>query len=205
LSSYLTITEPLRIEIEKIKGSRFIADAIPVTSASEIATGLAAIRDEFADASHHCYAWRLLGDQHRSSDDGEPAGSAGKPILNHLLGSELQQTLIVVTRYFGGTKLGSGGLIRAYGAAAKAALEGVERIEKIERTSFSLRFGYGMTAAVQSVLTRFEAEESASHYGEVVELSVLIVKERGAAFAAELSEATAGQVRAVPDQGDSAQ
>lgn len=109
----------------KEKGSKFIGIAIPVKSEDEVKMALEDLRKEYHDARHHCYAW-MLGydrDQFRANDDGEPSNSAGKPILGQIESFELTNVLIVVVRYFGGTKLGVGGLITAYKTAAKEALE----------------------------------------------------------------------------------
>lgn len=109
----------------KEKGSKFIGIAIPLKSEDEVKMALEDLRKEYHDARHHCYAW-MLGydrDQFRANDDGEPSNSAGKPILGQIESFELTNVLIVVVRYFGGTKLGVGGLITAYKTAAKEALE----------------------------------------------------------------------------------
>ncbi|MEZ5072610.1 MAG: YigZ family protein [Bacteroidales bacterium] len=100
----------------RAKGSKFIARAFPVADEEEIKTYLDDLRKEYHDARHHCYAWRLdpEGSLHRSNDDGEPSGSAGKPILGQLRSFDVTQALVVVIRYFGGTLLGVGGLIQAY-------------------------------------------------------------------------------------------
>ncbi len=119
-----TINTRSRIE-NRVRGSRFIATAIPISSREHVSEAIDDLRKEFWEASHHCYAYQLApdGSDYRFSDDGEPSGSAGKPILLVLQRAELLDTLIVVTRYFGGTKLGVGGLARAYGEAAADVLE----------------------------------------------------------------------------------
>ncbi|MCA9739293.1 MAG: YigZ family protein, partial [Gemmatimonadetes bacterium] len=121
----VTVARAVRVEIPRIKGSRFIADLVPVSDAAQADAAVDAARAAFPDARHHCFAWRVgaRGDTFRFGDDGEPAGSAGRPILQHLEGLDVTDAVLVVTRYFGGTKLGVGGLIRAYGGAAAAALE----------------------------------------------------------------------------------
>ena len=104
--------------------SRFLAISFPISSEEEAAERLKERRKEYWDATHHCYAYSL-GPRHavcRFSDDREPSGTAGKPILDAILGANVQNVLVIVTRYFGGTLLGTGGLVRAYGAAAKAVL-----------------------------------------------------------------------------------
>ena len=122
---YYTISRPARVEI-KVKGSRFIAETHLVASIDEAGARLAAIRKREHAATHHCYAWRVgLCDETQSkySDDGEPNGTAGRPIYDAVEGRSLTNILLVVTRYFGGTKLGTGGLVRAYSEAAGSVLE----------------------------------------------------------------------------------
>ena len=106
--------------IYKEKGSKFLAFAYPVVSEEEVKAILESVRKEYYDARHHCYAWRLglNGNQWRYNDDGEPSSTAGRPIYGQILSRELSDVLIVVVRYFGGTKLGVPGLIRAYRTAA---------------------------------------------------------------------------------------
>jgi uncharacterized YigZ family protein len=119
-----TVATASRHEGEQIKGSRFIVDIVSVAAESDARDALSAIAAEFADASHHCWAWRMATPSiERASDDGEPSGSAGRPILAQLAGRDLVDTAAIVTRYFGGTKLGVGGLVRAYGGAVGEALD----------------------------------------------------------------------------------
>ena len=122
--TYLTIGGYARAEI-KIKGSRFIAEAMPVARVEAAEKEIAAVCKREFNATHHCTAYRIgpNGDVFRYNDDGEPSGTAGIPILRQIDGRSLTDTLVVVTRYFGGTKLGTGGLIRAYGDAARQVLE----------------------------------------------------------------------------------
>jgi len=128
----------------KDKGSRFISFAVPVKAESEIKSELDAIRKQYYDARHHCYAWILGFDKSafRANDDGEPSGTAGKPIHGQLLSHDLTNTLIVVVRYFGGIKLGVRGLIDAYKAAAADAILNNEIITKIIHELYSVDFDY---------------------------------------------------------------
>ena len=104
-----TVVTSTRYEGDPVKGSRFIVDIVSVTNESEARQALASVAGEFPDASHHCWAWRIaLPAIERASDDGEPSGSAGRPILAQLVGRDLVDTAAIVTRYFGGTKLGVG-------------------------------------------------------------------------------------------------
>ncbi len=128
--------------IYKDKGSKFIAIAIPIKNQNQIKNHLNFIRKKYHDASHHCYAWALglKRENHRFNDDGEPSGTAGKPIYGQILSYNITNVLIVVIRYFGGTKLGKGGLINAYKNAASGALNNnrivTETIREIYRVSF---------------------------------------------------------------------
>lgn len=116
----------------KDRGSKFFAYAFPVFSEEDIKNRLGELKKQYPDATHHCYAWILNPDKsaQRANDDGEPANTAGRPILRQILSKGLTNTLVIVVRYFGGTLLGAGGLITAYGEAAKLALEGAGKEER---------------------------------------------------------------------------
>ncbi|MFT5059681.1 MAG: putative YigZ family protein, partial [Planctomycetota bacterium] len=156
--SYRTPSAHFQYEPDKIKGSRFIADVSPVQNAEEAEAFVRLIRDQYPDACHHCYAWRtgMQGEVHRSSDDGEPSGSAGRPIAAQLEGHELTQLVVVVTRYFGGTKLGVGGLMRAYGGAAGQALDRVEVTTKIITEPVRFAYPYDCSGPVEGILHSHE-------------------------------------------------
>lgn len=128
----------------KEKGSKFIALAFPVKDEIEIKVILQELRKSYYDARHHCYAYRLEPDKKkfRSNDDGEPSGSAGKPILGQLHSFDLTNILIVVIRYFGGTKLGVSGLINAYRTAARDAIENTTILTETERKVYKIKFDY---------------------------------------------------------------
>ncbi|MBT3222948.1 MAG: YigZ family protein, partial [Proteobacteria bacterium] len=135
MATFRTITATIRFRPEPIKGSRFIATATPVASSDEAQRVIADITSEMPDATHHCWGWSLHDpERSRSSDDGEPGGSAGRPILAQIQGHKLTNIVVVVTRYFGGTKLGVGGLIRAYGGAAGMVLDRACVVEVEETT-----------------------------------------------------------------------
>lgn len=141
--SYHTLAGPAEA-IYKEKSSKFLAYAYPVESEEEIRTLLDALRKKYYDATHHCYAWRLgpHGETFRTNDDGEPSGTAGKPILGQLLSNELVNCLIVVVRYFGGTKLGVSGLIGAYKESAAEAIRAAEIVERTVDTVVEVEFSY---------------------------------------------------------------
>jgi uncharacterized YigZ family protein len=130
--------------VYKDRGSKFLAFAFPVSSEEEVKSHLRELKREFHDARHHCYAYRLgtENQQYRINDDGEPSGTAGKPIYGQIVSNELTNILVVVVRYFGGTLLGTSGLINAYRAAAKECLQNAAIIEKTVLERFSLHFRY---------------------------------------------------------------
>ncbi len=138
----------------KEKGSKFIAIAFHVETEDDINEARANIKTKYFDARHHCYAYRINpeNEQSRSSDDGEPSGTAGKPILNQLLSFELTNTLIIVVRYFGGTKLGVSGLILAYKSATRDAIENNKIVKKFITSEVELRFEYPLMNLVMKVI-----------------------------------------------------
>ena len=140
----------------KVKGSKHFSFAFPVSSESDIKERLSEIRVLHHAARHHCYAWRLGHDalHYRSNDDGEPSNSAGPPILGVLKSNSLTNVLIIVVRYFGGTKLGVGGLIDAYRTSAVQAVESGSIVECIRSSTFIVKFPYSQMGAVMNVLKR---------------------------------------------------
>jgi uncharacterized YigZ family protein len=138
----------------KDRGSRFIAIARPVSSQEEIKTIIEELRREYHDARHHCYAWMLLPDRQtwRVNDDGEPSGTAGRPIMGQINSLELTNVLVVVIRYFGGTLLGVSGLINAYRSAAEDALSNARVIEKQVNENWLVTFPYTAMNDVMKVM-----------------------------------------------------
>src|SRR2546428_3575544 len=172
--SFLTIAKALRAPELKVKGSRFIADIVPAVSKEEVEKTLRVIRKEFHDATHHCFAYRLgIGSTlTRAADDGEPSGTAGKPILFVLTTNKLTNVLLVVTRYFGGTKLGTGPLARAYAEAAQQALS-LSKIIRVHLTdTLSLQVPYDDEPAFGRFLRRMKLEATDVHYLDSVRLQV---------------------------------
>ena len=151
--TYRSIAAPAK-GIYKELGSKFLAFAHPVETEDQAKEILAAVRKEYFDARHHCFAWRLglTGEPSRLSDDGEPSSTAGRPIHGQLLSQELSDILVVVVRYFGGVKLGVPGLIRAYRTATQDALANALIVEKVAGEHFTLKFGYLQMNDVMKVL-----------------------------------------------------
>ncbi|MFL5739364.1 MAG: IMPACT family protein [Flavisolibacter sp.] len=156
MNFYHTIERPASAEY-KDRGSRFIAFAFPIASAEDFKKRLKEIKDEHPKASHHCFAWRMGtdGNQFRSSDDGEPSGTAGKPILGQIDSRQLTDTAVVVVRYFGDTLLGVPGLIQAYKTATSLCLQLTPVIEKPVLIPYELEFDYTMMNEVMMVVKRF--------------------------------------------------
>ena len=138
----------------KEKGSKFLAFALPAKSEEDVKEHLGRLRKEYHDARHHCYAYRLGSDKsaYRYNDDGEPSGTAGKPIYGQILSYDLTNILIVVIRYFGGTKLGVSGLINAYKSAARDALEEARIISKTIKDIYSIRFEYPLMNDIMRII-----------------------------------------------------
>ena len=155
--SYHTLAGPAEA-IYKEKSSKFLAYAYPVESEEEIRTLLDALRKKYYDATHHCYAWRLgpHGETFRANDDGEPSGTAGKPILGQINSAGLTDILIVVVRYFGGIKLGTSGLIVAYREAASEAISANEIIERQVEDEVHFGFEYPLMNEVMRIVKEEE-------------------------------------------------
>ena len=164
-------------------GSRFfafVASAADVTAAEAF---VEALRKRYPDATHHCFAWRV-GEPpvERSSDDGEPGGTAGAPMLQALRAAELADVVAVVVRWFGGTKLGKGGLVRAYGGAVRAALERLPVAIERHRRRFVVALPFERIGAVRRLIRPPEVELASERWGERVELELAVVDERAGAL-----------------------
>lgn len=188
------VTRPATAEIEKIKGSRFVADISPASTPRAAESFVAAIRSREPSASHHCWAYRIAPGTVRASDDGEPTGTAGPPILRRLESASLWETAVVVTRYYGGTNLGTGGLIRAYGAAAAEAIAAASIGEKYRMASFALRFPYDMSSVIERAIATYNGEITKSDYAEFVDLTVSVPASTGSEFVNDVRDATSGTV-----------
>ena len=151
----------------KDNGSRFIAFAIPVETEEEVKELVAGFRKEYHDARHHCYAYRIgaSGETWRASDDGEPSGTAGRPILGQIDSAGLSDILIVVVRYFGGIKLGVPGLIKAYKTASADALANAPVCEKIAGSWYRVGFGYDAMPQVMKMVKDLDLPQRARDFG----------------------------------------
>lgn len=192
MDAFLTLAAPAAAET-RVRGSTFIAFAAPARDEEGARACLAAREKEFWDATHNCSAWSLRGGVRRANDAGEPSGSAGAPILAAIEGAGVTDCVVVVTRYFGGTKLGVGGLVRAYGDAAAEALAAAPRRQGVPAVRLRLAYPYAHTAAAMRGLERAGAAEVVHGYtgdGGVVDFAVPAGAE--AALGEELREASGG-------------
>lgn len=185
----------------RVRGSTFLALAAPVAD-EEGARGVLAERERrFFDATHNCSAWRLRGGVWRANDAGEPSGSAGAPILAAIEGADVRDCIVVITRYYGGTKLGVGGLVRAYGEAAALALEAAPRLAATPAVRCRIRYPYEHTAAVMRALEQAGAERIEHGYaagGQEGEVEFSVGARREPALREQLREQTAGAL--VPER-----
>lgn len=155
-----TIQSPVENVLSKEKGSKFIGFAFPINNEKELKEALGKIRDEHPKATHHCYAFRLglSGENYRANDDGEPSGSAGLPIYNQLLAHNLTNILVIVVRYYGGTKLGVSGLVKAYKDSAKLTLDESTIITKELQIELEITFDYSQQNIIFTLLNKNEAK-----------------------------------------------
>ena len=192
--TYRTLAGPTEATL-KIKGSRFIGEARPVPDAAAAEEQIEEIRKREYSATHHCTAYRVGpdGGTFRYNDDGEPSGTAGPPILRQIDALELTNVLVVVTRYYGGTKLGTGGLIRAYGDAAAEALALAPVREVIQRVPVRLRFAYADTSPAMHTIEQFDTQIVETHYTEETELVVAVRASEAEALAARFIDNLGGR------------
>lgn len=177
------------------KRSRFIGQIRPVETEAEAQAMIAAVKKEHYDARHNCFAYIIReGGVMRYGDDGEPQGTAGQPILAVLSGAGVQNVCCTVTRYFGGVLLGTGGLVRAYTAAAKAALDDAGISQMALWHNISLRCAYNMFERVRRLLDEHEAVLENTDYGADIVISALVREDKTAAFSDALREMSAGSI-----------
>ena len=181
-------------EIEE-KKSRFIANIAPVTSVEEANEYIASIKKQYWDARHNCSAF-CIGDDGmttRCSDDGEPSGTAGRPMLEVLTREKITNVCVVVTRYFGGTLLGTGGLVRAYQAAVKAGLENCSILKKISGAFVEIKCDYTDFGKIQFMCSSNDYYIDDVEYGEAVTVKALITADKLEEFTKDVSNVTSGK------------
>ena len=195
--NYLTPAETQQTETH-VSNSRFVTIVARVDSVEEARSFLAKVREEMSDASHHVYAFRIgFGSSvtEGMSDDGEPSGTAGPPVLAVLRGSDIGDVIVVVTRYFGGTKLGTGGLVRAYGDAARTALNALRTEEKIEKCRVEIEAPYSFYEPITRLIDRYDGTTEKAEFNVKVDLVVSFPVSNLKAFTADLTELTRGRVQ----------
>lgn len=192
--SYLTLTAAAEASLRE-RGSRFLAFAYPVTCEREIRGLLDALRKTYYDASHHCYAWRLgpSGEAQRTCDDSEPSGTAGRPILGQICSAGITDALVVVVRYFGGTKLGVPGLIAAYRGAAAAAIEAGGRVERTVEAMISVRFSFAAMNAVMRIIKEEQPRVADQHFDNLCTITLAVRRSRAEALVSKLQQVDGAQ------------
>lgn len=185
------------------KGSQFIAWGARVLTLEDVHALVDEAKKRYPDASHHCVAYRL-GDDGKdgewSTDDGEPRGTAGKPMLSALQGAKLGEVAAVVIRYFGGTKLGTGGLVRAYGGATRELLEVLPTCLKVPRKAHLLATPYASYERIKECLLSFEAEIAEEDFGADITFSFTLPLDRYDECAAEITTLSLGQIELLDDE-----
>ncbi|WP_297323453.1 YigZ family protein [uncultured Bartonella sp.] len=186
-----TLAQPVEL-MEEIKKSRFLTRAFPIASANEAEDIIETIRQE--EATHHCYAWKLY-QNYRFNDDGEPTGTAGKPILNAIEGKDCDCILIVVTRWFGGIKLGTGGLVRAYGGGAARVLQKGELIELIDWKTLTFLCPFHLLPVVENEIKNFQGQIESRQFDDLgCELKIRLPKTSAVPFVSWIKDRSSGKV-----------
>lgn len=196
LSEYKTVYEGGEGEVIE-KKSRFIATVIPAGTEEEALAFIESMKKKYWNATHNCFAYVIgeRGELQRCSDDGEPGGTAGKPMLDVLNGAELRNVAVVVTRYFGGTLLGTGGLVRAYSSAVREGLASSVIITKIHGVKLHLITDYTGLGKIQYILAQRNLKILDTEYTEKVDLNVLVPENILREVQDDLTEGTNGQVK----------
>ncbi|MDN3653054.1 YigZ family protein [Thalassotalea ponticola] len=187
----------VEVEID-VNKSRFICAISQCQSPAEAKAFIAQITERYPDASHHCYAFIYSRPEHSTSygfsDDGEPSGTAGRPMLAVLQGSQIGEICAVVTRYFGGVKLGTGGLQRAYGASVRQALDSLTTRLKVPVTPLEMRCAYDQLNTVEHVIAQFQGEIVEQQFNQDVFMSVNIASNQIDQFCQRIFEASSGRI-----------
>jgi len=201
MDSWLIPAQPVTLT-EEIKKSRFIT-RLAHTPGVEAAKGFVAqMRTDYPDARHHCFAW-VAGAPDDSqqlgfSDDGEPAGTAGKPMLAQLMGSGVGEITAVVIRYYGGVKLGTGGLVKAYGGGVQQALTQLVTLRKVPLTEYTLQCDYAQLAGVEALIKQYDGLIVHSDFQTVVQLRVALAPAQLPEFSAKLTDFSRGALHLIP-------
>lgn len=190
LHEYKTISKAVENIIIKEKGSKFIGFAFQINNELELKNALEKVRLEHPKATHHCYAFRLglNGENYRANDDGEPSGSAGLPIFNQLLAHEITNVLVIVVRYYGGTKLGVSGLVKAYKESAKITLDECEIITNELESEIEITFNFNQQNIIFTLLSKFDAKVLQFDANENCVLTASVKRAKVESISEKLSE-----------------
>jgi uncharacterized YigZ family protein len=189
-----------RVELH-VSNSRFIATTAPAPSVEVAKRVIAEVRTEMPDASHHVYAFRVgYGNTviEGMSDDGEPSGTAGPPVLAVLRGAEIGDIVLIVTRYFGGTKLGTGGLVRAYSEAARMVLENLATETKIKRAFLGIEIPYSLYEQLKRLILKYDGRIDDEHFAAAISIIALFPEDQIPEFSDALRDLSAGRIEAIP-------
>ena len=196
--TYKTLKENFQYEIDKIKGSRFIGTLIKVPTRDKAEQELEAIRKKYYNATHNCFAY-IVGTESdkisRFGDDGEMSGTAGKPMMLVMESSEITNTLLIVTRYYGGTKLGTGGLIKAYTNSTKETLAHSNIIDVEIKDEIEFRYVSDNTSMVMNLINKYEAEIVEEKYGDTANMQIKINKGFKQNFIEEIFDKSSGKIK----------
>ena len=198
IDEYTSVPGPAQAET-KVKGSRFLASVAPAETPEAALRELESIRKTLHDATHHCFAYRIgpMGNEERFSDAGEPSGTAGKPILLALQHASVSDAVLIVTRYFGGTKLGVGGLRRAYAGAAEAVLQRAGRVQRILTEPVRVAVPIGLIGDVISAVVRAGGKIVRTDYGTEALLTIDIRRSKAEEVRRMLIDRTSGKARLI--------
>ena len=196
MKEYVTIAQRVEDDFFERK-SQFIGYIAPVSSEEEALAFLAEIRAKHRDARHNCFAYILQNGVKRASDDGEPQGTAGVPIMEVVEREGLTDVIVVVTRYFGGILLGAGGLVRAYAHAAKLAVDAAQRKVMSPAVLVEMQMDYNQYGRINNVLSKYTAIVQDTAFTDMVTMRILFIERDVETFRAELTEMTAATVEAV--------
>ena len=197
----ITIVEGFNEYILKEKGSIFTGQVFPISSGSEAKSILNGVKKKYFDASHHCYAYKCSNGDSKFSDDGEPSGTAGIRLLNALTHFDVTNVLVIVIRYFGGTKLGVGPLGKAYYLTAMEALESSSKVVKYPAQKVTLTFSFEMVNTIYKYLADHEIKITGTNYSENISLTVMIRLEILEAVKETLTKITNGQLEFAEEPG----
>jgi len=194
MKDFLTIKDKIFRHEFVVEKSRFISFACQVSTVGQANFFIESISKQHYDATHNCYAY-LTDDGQKFSDDGEPQGTAGMPILNAIKGKNLHNVAVVVTRYFGGIKLGAGGLVRAYGKAASNVLEEAEKVQFLQCDLFKVKCDYSYVSSVESTAFSFGKIAEREYYADVT-YKIIVPVSKSDDFVKKLVDVTQGRVNA---------